>query len=154
MYPIQKKNQNLKDNPLDKHNVAWNASNLFYIFLNELDMDYRDAYYVNDWDKMYKVYKLKYMKVIPFIKKKASDKQIICLKDTSEIKKKLAEIKSSDTDFASRFNNTIISDVLEIIESKMLLIDGLMSLSGMNLLMEKITVDRPAALATDDFFQE
>jgi len=147
---MHKKNTNYKNNSLEKE-VGWNASNLFYIFLNELDMDYRDAYYSNDWNRMYKVFKLKYMKVNSFILPKATDKEKLLLKDDNTIKLKLKDFKNGNNDHSNRFNNSIVEVVLDIIEKKMILIDQLMTKAGMNLLLKQIQEDRPAALGGDDF---
>jgi len=132
-------------------NVGWNASNLFYIFLNELDMDYRDAYYTEDWDKMYKVFELKYMKVRIFILKKATDNEKELLDDDKTIQNLISEFKQGDTDFVNKNNNEISNNIRQKKKKKMILIDELMSKAGMNILMEKIKEDRPASMGTDDF---
>lgn len=114
-------------------------------------MDYRDAYYANDWGRMYKVFKLKYMKVKSFIMKHWSEEERNILEDDTTIRTSLKQLKDSNTDFATKWNNNIVFSLLEAVEIKMLLIDKLMSTAGMNILMEPATEDKPAALATDDF---
>ena len=147
---IQKK-LNLPNNPLDTSNVGWNSSNLFYIFLNELDMDYRDSYYMDDWNKMYKVFKLKYMKVNSFILSKASKVEREFLENDDIIRDELIKLKGDSTDFANKWNSGVVTKILTIIEKKMILIDQLMSKAGMNILLQQIEKYRPAALGNDDF---
>jgi len=148
---IKLKNNNSKSNSLDNSDVGWNASNLFYIYLNELDMDYRDAYYMNDWNRMYKVFKLKYMKVNSFILPKATEDEKAFLANDKIITIKLKNLKTIDSDHANRFNSSIVEEILDIIEDKMMLIDQLMSKAGMNLLLKQIEDYRPAAFGGDDF---
>ena len=131
--------------------VGWNQSNLFYIFLNELDMDYRDAYYDDDWNKMYKVFRLKYMKVATFINKLMDKEDENFLEDHDIVKDLMVKFKPGQNDFSNQFNNSIVEEIIEIIENKMRLVDKLMSKAGMNILLEKIKEDRPAALSTDDW---
>jgi hypothetical protein len=142
---------NSKSDTLSNSDVAWNASNLFYIFLNELDMDYRDAYYMNDWNKMYKVFKLKYMKVNSFILPKADTNEKDILSDDKKITGLLSQFKNTDTDHSNRFNSAIVQQILDIIENKMILIDQLMSKAGMNILLKQIEDYRPASFGGDDF---
>jgi len=144
--------QKIKDS-LSSSNVAWNASNLFYIYLNELDMDYRDAYYIDDWNKMYKVFELKYMKVETFIEKYQTEKVKNILNDDKSIRKMIGGFKDGESDHINKFNNNIVNEICDIIKYKMKLIDKLMSQAGMNILLEKIKQDLPAALSTDDFVQ-
>jgi hypothetical protein len=139
-----------KDSIMDSE-VAWNSSQLFYQYLYEIDMDFKDAYYANNWDGMYKSFKLKYMRVRVFILKIASEEEKNLLNNDSEISKEISKFKRSDSDFSNRFNSDIVNNISEIIEKKMILVDELMSRAGMNLLLEKIKEYRPAALSNDDF---
>ena len=147
----QKNQQSISKSNLDNSNVGWNASNLFYIFLNEIDMDYKEAYYQDNWNMMYKSFKIKYMKVRTFIKKYANEQENKLLNDDDTIKGKLALFKTSDTDYSNKWNNDIVQGILEIIEQKMMLVDELMSKAGMNILLQEIEKNRPAALGNDDF---
>ena len=141
-----------QDLPKNKDiNPDWNQSNLFYIFLNELDMDYKESYFGNDYDRMYKVYKLKYMKVRTFINKIASDEEKTTLTDDTVIETELTKLKPGDNDFSSKWNNTIIKTILDVIEKKMIIVDELMSKCGMNILVKDKKPFRPAALGTDDW---
>ena len=144
------KNDN-HNNSLENSSVGWNSSVLFYQYLYEVDMDYKEAYYTNNWDMMYKSLKIKYMRVKVFIMPEATDNEKLILTNDTTIKKLLNEMKDGDSDHVSKWNNKIAQDIIEIIEKKMLLIDELMSKAGMNLLLNKLQEDKPAALAMDDF---
>jgi len=147
------KNSQKSSNPLTDSNVAWNASNLFYIYLNELDMDYRDSYYIDDWNKMYKVFELKYMKVQPYIEKHQTKEEKAVLNDDETIRNKIGGFKDGESDHVDRFNNAIVNEICDTIKYKMKLVDRLMSKAGMNILLEKVKRDLPAAFSTDDFIQ-
>jgi len=140
---------NEKNNSIMNSDVAWNSSQLFYQYLYEVDMDYKDNYYANNWDGMYKAFKLKFMKTRVFIFKVATDKEKVILKDDKKIKEILNEMKSGDTDFINNWNSGKIQTIIDIIEQKMILIDELMSKAGMNLLLEKIKEYKPAVLSQD-----
>jgi len=135
----------------DKQEVGWNSSNLFYIYLSELDMDYRDAYYDNDYDKMYKVFKLRYMKVKAIVNKAATDNELLILNDDTVLKNTMNSLKPNETDHASRFNNSLIMEILDIIEIKMDILNNLMTKCKMNVLLNESTEYIPAALEGDDF---
>ena len=138
-------------NNLNNSDVGWSASNLFYIYLNELDMDYRDTYYLNDWGKMYKVFKLKYMKVVSYIHKYATKEELQILRDDTIINNQLEQLKQGSSDYITKWNNNLVNSIIKIIETKMLTLDSLMAQAGMNVILEKHKERKPAALSTDDF---
>lgn len=140
--------QKLKSN--ESLNPAWNASNLFYTYLANLDMDFSDAFYDDDYKKMDKISLLKYMKIKEFIIEKATKKDLEIIEDVILIKNLLKELKQPNSDYINRFNNQIVSNVIDVVMGKMMLMEKLMSKSGMNLLL-KIKDFKPAALGGDDF---
>ena len=151
----QKMNQNKymknkTDNDFNSE-VGWNQSQLFYNYLYEIDMSYMESYFMSNWDKMYKCFKLKYMKVRVFILSAATPEEKKKLEDDQTIRNQLSKFKEGDSDHANKWNSEIINNVLDIIEKKMIIVDELMSKVGMNILLEKIKEYKPAALAMDDF---
>ena len=148
---MQGKNYHSKiKNSEEPLNPSWNASNLFYIYLSELDMDFRDAFYINEYDKMDKICRLKYMRIKEFIKKIASPEEIKTITDKTLLNSKLGQLKKTNNDHSTRFNNNVIEEVITILENKMILMDSLMSKSGMNLLLKEKNF-KPAALGGDDW---
>ena len=148
---MKNQNQNYHKNKVTDSEVAWNASNLFYILLNQFDMDYSEAYYYNDYNKMEKAFELKFLKVKIFIEKYAKPEEMEFLKDERSIRLLADKFKKDDSDYSTKHNMNIANQIMDITKQKMALLEELMSKAGMNLFLEKIREIRPAALSTDDF---
>jgi len=73
------------------------------------------------------------------------------LKNDTEIRNELSKLKEGSNDFNTRWNSGVIQRILDIIETKMFLLEQLMSISGMKIGMIPNKRDIPAALGGDDF---
>jgi hypothetical protein len=122
--------------------------------MHVLDMDYLESYYFNNWDKMYKVFEVRLMKSKVYIEKYATKQQWAILMDEKPIRMLLTTFKDGDSDFVSRFNNNKVKEILDIIKTKMDILEELRAKAGMNLLLNKIQSFRPAALGGDDFIMD
>jgi len=146
--------QNKSSGNITDSEVAWTEGNLYYQFMHVLDMDYLESYYFNNWDKMYKVFEVRLMKSKVYIEKYATKQQWAILMDEKPIRMLLTTFKDGDSDFVSRFNNNKVKEILDIIKTKMDILEELRAKAGMNLLLNKIQSFRPAALGGDDFIMD
>ena len=152
MIPNNPKTNSWKQNN-PSHDIGWNESKLFYLFINDVDVEFKESYYMNNWELMSKTFIMKYMKVRPYLKvrKVLTDEEEKQFRDRNTIKQLLSQLRKGQNDCITEFNNGIVLQLVDNLIEKMFILDEKMAKSGLYLLLNKKREDRPAAFAGDDY---
>ena len=136
---------------LSNSDVGYINANFFFIYNHECDIEYKEAFYMNNYDIMKKAFMRKFGKNRELIKKLLKPEEMEFLDNNDEINKLMMQIKRGDNDYTDQCNFNISLKIIDIIEEKQRILEAKISEAGLNVFLTKIKEWKPAALAGDDF---